>query len=104
MNKDPEIDRFYTTWTWRRCRLAFANSKGNLCERCLARGIIEPGTKEQPLETHHKIPLTSENIDDPEVTLNWANLELLCKRCHDEERQRKEKRWRVDSAGHVTPR
>lgn len=76
--------------------------KGYLCERCLARGIIQPGSKEQPLEVHHKVPLTRDNVHDPEVALNWDNLELLCKRCHEEERTRKPRRWRVDSAGRVT--
>lgn len=102
MNKDPEVEKFYTSWTWRKCRAAFAKSKGNLCERCRARGIIQPGSKEQPLETHHKIPLTKDNVNDPDVALNWNNMELLCKKCHDEERERKAKRWRVDPSGRVT--
>ncbi|MBR7173115.1 MAG: HNH endonuclease [Clostridia bacterium] len=104
MNKDPVVEQFYTSWRWRQCRTAFAKSKGNLCERCLSRGIIQPGSKDQPLETHHRIPLTADNVKDPAVSLNWANLELLCKKCHDEERPKAEKRWRVDDAGHVTPR
>ena len=102
MNKDPAVEQFYTSWKWRKCRTSFAKAKGNLCERCLARGIINPGSKDQPLETHHKIQLTAENVTNPEVSLNWENLELLCKNCHDEERERKQKRWRVDSAGRVT--
>ena len=101
MNKIPEVEAFYTSWKWRKCRTSFANSKGNLCERCLARGIIQAGSKKQPLEVHHKIPLTAETVKDPKVSLNWANLELLCKKCHDEERGRKQKRWKVDDAGRV---
>ena len=31
---------------------------------------------------HHKTHLTPENIDDPTVTLNEDNLELLCRDCH----------------------
>ena len=101
MNRSPKVEAFYVSWKWRKCREAFAKSKGNMCERCLARGIIEAGSKKQPLETHHKVPLTDENVDDPKVALNWANLELLCKKCHDEERERKTKRWRVDEDGSV---
>ena len=67
-----------------------------LCERCLARGLIRQGD-----EVHHKIRLTPENINDPNISLNWENLELLCKTCHDEERERREKRWKVDPAGRV---
>ena len=81
--------------------MAYARSKGFLCEQCLARGIINPGSADQPLETHHKIPLTRENVTDPAVALSWENLELLCKRCHDEKRQQKPRRWTVDAAGRV---
>ena len=99
MNKSAEVEAFYVSWTWRRCRKAFADSKGNLCERCLKRGKVNAGEKDRHLEVHHKIPLTAENIHDPKVTLNWNNLELLCKDCHDEERERKQKRWKVGPDG-----
>ena len=101
VHHDERIEAFYTTRAWRKCRKAFAKSKGNLCERCLSRGIIEAGSREQPLEVHHKIPLTADNVKDPEVALAWSNLELLCKSCHDKERQRREKRWRVNQDGKV---
>jgi len=100
-HSSQEVENFYTTWTWRKCRKAFAESKGNLCERCLKRGIIEPGSKDRPLEVHHKIPLTAENVTNPKVTLNWENLELLCKTCHDQEQERRQKRWRIASDGSV---
>ena len=77
------------------------NYKGNLCERCLKRGIITPGSKDRPLEVHHKIPLTAQNVTDPSVSLNWNNLELLCKTCHDTERERIARRWRVGRDGSV---
>lgn len=50
-----------------------------MCERCLRRGILTHGEI-----VHHKIELTPENIDDPGITLNWDNLELLCRFCHAE--------------------
>lgn len=76
-------------------------ARGCMCERCLASGLIVVGTKQQPLEVHHKIPLTPENINNPDITLNWDNLELLCKDCHETERKRTAKRWRVDEDGRV---
>ena len=99
MTKAPLIESFYVSWQWRKCRKAYAESKGNLCERCLKRGVIEPGSKDRPLEVHHKIPLTADNIKDPKVALNWNNLELLCKNCHMEEHNKT--RWRADELGHV---
>ena len=104
MNRSPEVEAFYVSWAWRKCRKAFAKSKGNLCERCLARGIIEAGSKEHPLEAHHKIPLTAENIHDPNITLNWDNMELLCKPCHDKEREQQQgaRRWKVSPDGSVS--
>ena len=76
-----------------------------MCERCYAKGLIVVGSKQQPLEVHHKIPLTPENINDPSVTLNWDNLELLCKDCHEQERQRMDsRRWKVDDCGRIIPR
>ena len=91
MNRSPEVERFYTSWIWRKCRQSFIQAKGGLCERCLARGKIEAGSADRPLEVHHKI------------ALNWDNLELLCKRCHDAEKERKSHRWTVDESGHVEP-
>ena len=102
MNRSPVVESFYTSHTWRRCRKAFAESKGNLCERCLKRGIINPGEKDRPLEVHHKIPLTAANVKDAGVALAWSNLELLCKPCHDEEKQRRARRWTVGPDGKVS--
>lgn len=98
-------NRFYSSGAWKRCRAEFAKSRGRMCERCYAKGLIVVGSKQQPLEVHHKIPLTPENINDPSVTLNWDNLELLCKDCHEQERQRMDgRRWKVDECGRIIPR
>ena len=50
---------------------------------------------------HHKVPLTDDNLKNPEIALAWSNLELLCKQCHDEERARRSKRWRIGPDGRV---
>ena len=96
---------FYRSGAWRKCRAEFVKARGGLCERCLARGIINAGSREMPLQAHHKVKLTPENINDPTITLNWDNLELLCKECHDEEHPSgTPTRWTVDELGHVTLR
>jgi len=71
---------FYNSKEWQECRAAYIDLVGGLCERCLEKGKVNPG-----YIVHHKTYLTPENINDPEVTLNFNELEYLCKECHDEE-------------------
>ena len=85
---------FYKSWPWIKCSRGYKASKAGLCERCLAKGLIVPGE-----DVHHKIKLTPDNINNPDVALNWDNLELLCRQCHLEEHTRA--RWRTDELGHV---
>ena len=85
---------FYKSWAWIKCSRGYRKSRHGLCERCLARGLYVTGD-----EVHHKIRLTPENIKDPDIALNWNNLELLCKDCHDDEHRGV--RWRTDEYGHV---
>lgn len=87
---------FYLSTAWRSCREAYAKSVGGLCERCLARGMYVPGEI-----VHHKVHITPENIHDPNVTLAWSNLELVCRNCHADEHSRTEKRYRVDESGKI---
>ena len=86
--------QFYTSWPWIKCSRGYAAEKNHLCERCLAKGLIVPG-----VEVHHKIRLTPENLNNPEIALNFDNLELLCKNCHMEEHRGT--RWRADERGHI---
>lgn len=86
---------FYGTRAWKKCRAGYTKSVGGLCERCLKRGRIVPGEI-----VHHKTALTPENIHDESVTLNWENLELLCRECHAEEHADLEpKRWSFGDDG-----
>ena len=49
-----------------------------MCERC-----FELTHRLVPAEiVHHKIVLSPENIDDPDVTLNTDNLMRVCRDCH----------------------
>ena len=66
---------FYKSKAWRDCRHAYFISRHGLCERCGGPGLI----------VHHRIYLTPQNINDPNVTLNWDNLELVCATCHQHE-------------------
>lgn len=90
---------FYKSQAWKRCRAAYAASVGGLCERCLSRGMYTPG-----VIVHHKIVLTPDNISDPSVTLNWDNLELVCRDCHAELHDARRRRYKVDPNGGVVSR
>lgn len=93
-----DLSSFYGTQAWKDCRTAYKSSRGGLCERCLKRGLIVAGSV-----VHHKIELTEENVNDPSVSLNWQNLELLCRDCHEQHHARDRRRWKVDELGHVIP-
>ena len=95
VSSTPEVERFYTSRAWAKCRASFLADRGGLCELCLKKGLIEPAT-----QVHHKIHITLDNVNDPTITLNHDNLIALCDACHHEQHQKK--RWRCDALGHVT--
>lgn len=70
--------KFYKSGAWQACRAAYIAQRvqedGGLCECCGE----EPG-----YIVHHVVHLTPENITDPAVALNPANLSYECKVCHD---------------------
>lgn len=71
---------FYRSQAWKVTRKAYLHSVGGLCERCLSRGLIVPAEV-----VHHKVHLSPDNIEDENITLNWKNLEALCRTCHADE-------------------
>lgn len=93
-NEMKSLDEFYHGAAWKKCRSAFIRSRKGLCERCQAEGAINAGT-----QVHHRIRLTLENVGDPEISLNWENLELLCAYHHEEEHGKHKQR--TDEFGHV---
>ena len=70
---------FYSSTTWKKTRAAYLHSVVGLCERCLAKGLYKPAEV-----VHHKTHITPENINNPEITLAFDNLEALCRKCHGE--------------------
>jgi 5-methylcytosine-specific restriction endonuclease McrA len=88
---------FYKSRAWQHCRDAYAKSQAGLCERCLKEGKIVPGEI-----VHHKVYISPENINNPEITLNWNNLELVCRECHEREHKGLKNRFAVDEFGRVT--
>lgn len=74
---------FYNSMRWRKCAKAFARSKLYICEMCHNRTVARKGSEEQRFIVHHKVPLTPQNINNPDIAYNWDNLMLLCLECHN---------------------
>lgn len=72
--------QFYNSTAWKRCREEYKKQAQYLCERCLAKGMHVPG-----VIVHHKNRISPKTINDPNVLLNFDNLELLCRQCHYKE-------------------
>ena len=87
---------FYSSTAWKETRKAYAKSKGGLCELCLKKGIYKAGEI-----VHHKCHITPDNINDPTVTLNWDNLQLVCRDCHAMAHDKRQRRYRIDELGRV---
>ena len=92
-------ESFYKSRGWKNTREAYMKHARGLCERCLSKGIITPAEI-----VHHKVFLTPENINDPYVSLNWQNLEAVCRDCHAAIHEGNQKRYKVDEYGRVTAR
>lgn len=85
---------FYLSPQWRKCRDAYVKKQNGICERCGEAGTI----------VHHKHYLTAKNITNPNITLNFRNLELLCQDCHNKEHGKKRNaRYIIDEAGNILP-
>lgn len=89
---------FYSSKRWQDCRNAYAKRAHYLCENCLRKVIYRPGEI-----VHHKIEISPTNIYNPEVTLNFDNLEHVCRECHAElhKKSTKGRRYTIDEDGRV---
>lgn len=74
-------EKFYHSAAWAKAKKAKRREALGICERCGKAGW----------EVHHKIPLTDDNVGDPNISLNPENLELLCTACHNAARDEEER-------------
>ena len=103
---------FYNTKGWKRNRVAYAISRHCICERCgrpvYVSGINEALPKNKRLRyiVHHKIHLNPNNVNNPSITLDWNNLQLVCRDCHAaiHELNQRKRRYKIDDCGRVTVR
>lgn len=66
---------FYNSQAWRDTQAAYMASQYYICERCGGMARI----------VHHIQYITPQNIQDPNITLSWDNLQALCIDCHNAE-------------------
>ena len=69
--------KVYDSRKWRRVRRAYMESRHWICERCGAPASV----------CHHKTYLTADNISDVSTAYGTANLECLCRECHNLEHE-----------------
>ena len=94
---EPFAEQFYGSIAWQRCRKAYTAYRRGLCEVCLEKGIYTPGEI-----VHHKKHITPATIDDPDITLNWDNLQLVCRDCHAKIHfGRDDRRYKFDAYGRL---
>lgn len=90
-------EAFYSSKAWQDTRTAYKKSVGGLCEVCLEHGRYNAGEI-----VHHIIPLSPDNINNPLITLDWSNLQCVCRDCHGKIHDKKQRRYKIDSMGRVT--
>ena len=88
--------QFYKSQAWKTTRAAVFSARKGLCDLCLRQGLYVPAEI-----VHHKTPLTPANIHDPNITLNWDNLQLLCRDCHARMHDAKQRRYKFDKYGRL---
>lgn len=91
-------EKFYKGKQWQATREAYSTSQKHLCENCREQGILTAG-----VIVHHIKPISRANINRPEITLNFDNLRLLCRACHEKAHHKPKARYIVDALGNVTP-
>lgn len=72
---DLQYTKFYQSTAWRKMRSQVLIRDNNLCQMCLAKGIVN----DKRLIVHHKKELK----DDWDSRLDMGNLETVCTSCHN---------------------
>ncbi|MCX7843245.1 MAG: HNH endonuclease [Clostridia bacterium] len=73
---------FYDSSTWKKTQALYLSSQNYICEDCGGVACI----------VHHIKHITPDNINDPDITLNWDNLKAVCTECHAIEHMGKDAR------------
>lgn len=94
----PFAKPFYRSKEWEKVRQYVIRRDKYLCQKC--------GSPAE--EVHHKIHLSPENINDPEIALSPDNLVSLCRDCHFREHSNKRtavaEEYEFDENGFIVPK
>lgn len=80
-----KLHAFYCSKAWRDLSYRLKIERGK-CERCGWMPIAKDDW--QYLIGHHRKELTEQNVDDPQISLNPENIEIVCHTCHDKQHHR----------------
>ena len=92
----PWAESFYKSQAWKHMRDLAMKRDAYLCVDCLKAGKVTPAE-----EVHHIVPLTPDNINDPDISLNLDRLVSVCRECHKARHGARQRRYRVDEMGRV---
>ena len=78
-----KLHNFYCSGSWRDLSYNLKIKFKGKCNRC-----GEVLTDFSRLIGHHKVELTEDNVDDPNISLNPELIEVVCDKCHNREHRR----------------
>ena len=78
-----KLHQFYCSKAWRDLSFRLKVERGGKCER-----TGEVFADMSQLIAHHKIELTEDNVDDPNISLNPNNIEIISHAEHNKEHRR----------------
>ena len=76
--------QFYNSKAWRQLRERLIVENNFLCADC-GESYLKDSTQ---LVGHHIKELTPANVNDANISLNPANIKIICRKCHDKAHQR----------------
>lgn len=78
-----KVHQFYCRKPWRDLSYKLKIESKGICNRC-NKSVLDF----KYLIGHHKVELTEDNVDDPNISLNPDLIEIICHDCHNKEHRR----------------
>jgi 5-methylcytosine-specific restriction endonuclease McrA len=98
MAKTRELQSFYASKPWKQAKEYKLFTAEGRCEKCNGIGEI----------VHHIKPLTEITLNDIDIALGQDNLQLVCRKCHQDIHDRLDgkkpsRKIKFDSNGQIIP-